>query len=143
MDTVLVKVDRASMAFGVECRSPLLDLDLVELTFLLRDRGLLSEYPDKQMLVKVLEENGFALKRKGKKHGMGVPVLRLLKTVLNDEFEELTNLDLIETQGVFDVQAISKLKRDFYSNIREIRKEVWALFVFQGWMQKHLEQSTT
>jgi hypothetical protein len=74
---------------------------------------------------------------------MGVPVLRLLKTVLNDEFEELTNLDLIETQGVFDVQAISKLKRDFYSNIREIRKEVWALFVFQGWMQKHLEQSTT
>jgi asparagine synthase (glutamine-hydrolysing) len=142
MDTVLVKVDRASMAFGVECRSPLLDLDLVELIFLLRDRGLLSEYPGKQMLVKVLEENGFALKRKGKKHGMGVPVLRLLKTVLNDEFEELTNLDLIETQGVFDVQAISKLKRYFYSNIREIRKEVWALFVFQGWMQRHLEQST-
>jgi asparagine synthase (glutamine-hydrolysing) len=137
MDTVLVKVDRASMVFGVECRSPLLDVDLVELVFGLRQNGELKKFPGKKLLAKTVQNNGYALPKVGKKHGMGVPVMRLLKTVLREEFENLTNQDAIQSQGIFSVQYVEELKRNVMVGRREVRKEAWALLVFQAWMQKN------
>lgn len=136
MDTVLVKVDRASMAFGVECRSPLLDIDLVEAVLNWRNEQTLTAFPRKKLLELSIVKNGFSPPTKGKKHGMGVPVVRLLKTVLKDEFNALTNLELIESQGIFAIDEVEKLRLQLHEGRQDIRKEAWAIFVFQAWMQK-------
>jgi len=136
MDTVLVKVDRASMAFGVECRSPLLDIDLVEAVLNWRNEKVLNAFPRKKLLELSIVKNGFSPPAKGKKHGMGVPVVRLLRTVLKDEFKALTNLELIESQGIFAIDQVEKLRHQLLEGRQEVRKEAWAIFVFQAWMQK-------
>ena len=136
MDTVLVKVDRASMAFGLECRSPLLDLDVVEFVLSSREQNLLKQYPAKSLLKSIVVMSGFRPLPKIKKHGMGVPVVRMLKSVLKEEFESLTNLDLIESQGIFCPKTVMQLKQDFYSGRRDIRKEIWSIFAFQTWLRE-------
>jgi len=136
MDTVLVKVDRASMAFGVECRSPLLDIDLVEAVLNWRNEKALTAFPRKKLLELSIVKNGFSPPAKGKKHGMGVPIVRLLRTVLKDEFNALTNLELIESQGIFAIDRVEKLRHQLLEGRQEVRKEAWAIFVFQAWMQK-------
>ena len=136
MDTVLVKVDRASMAFGIECRSPLLDIDVVESVLNWRNEGLLRAFPRKRMLELSILRNGFEPPAKRRKHGMGVPVVRLLRTVLKDEFMAVTDPDLIDSQGIFVVDKVKELRLQLLEGRQEVRKEAWGIFVFQAWMQK-------
>jgi len=134
LDTVLVKVDRASMAFGVECRSPLLDIDLVEFILTARNQGELKKYPGKTLLKESLKKNGYPFPTKSRKHGMGVPVIRLLNTVLRSEFEKLTDSNLIASQGIFNVENVLNLKSELFRGRKEVRKEAWAIFSFQAWL---------
>lgn len=137
MDTVLVKVDRASMAFGVECRSPLLDIKLVEFVLSLQEQGDLKKYLNKKLLQLAVSSNGFNVMPSRMKHGMGIPILRMLRTTLFNEFNELTNLDLIADQGFFKPESISELREKLKKGRQEIRKEAWAIFTFQAWLQKY------
>jgi hypothetical protein len=67
---------------------------------------------------------------------MGVPVVRLLRTVLRDEFIALTDPDLIESQGIFVVDKVKELRLQLLEGRQGVRKEAWGVFVFQVWMQK-------
>jgi asparagine synthase (glutamine-hydrolysing) len=140
LDTVLVKVDRASMAFGVECRSPLLDVDLVEFTLAARNQGELKRYPGKKLLNESLRKNGYPYPTKSRKHGMGVPVIRLFNTVLRSEFEKFTDPNLIASQGIFNVESVLNLKSQLFRGRREVRKEAWAIFSFQAWLSNYTQQ---
>jgi asparagine synthase (glutamine-hydrolysing) len=138
MDTVLTKVDRASMAHGVEVRSPLLDIDLVEYVFLQYQIGSLPTKQPKKTIEDELKKNGHLLPRKKRKHGMGVPVQRLLRTVLKEELHRLLDPELIREQQIFQPEAIQSLVMQFLDGHREIRKEVWSIFVFQGWYEQFI-----
>lgn len=140
LDTVLVKVDRASMAFGVECRSPLLDIDLVEFILAARNQGELKRYPGKKLLKESLQKNGYPYPTKSRKHGMGVPVIRLFNTVLRSEFEKLTDSNLVASQGIFNVESVMNLKSEVFRGRKEVRKEAWAIFSFQAWLSNFTKQ---
>jgi asparagine synthase (glutamine-hydrolysing) len=140
LDTVLVKVDRGSMAFGVECRSPLLDVDLVEFILAARNSGALKRYPGKKLLKESLHQNGYPYPTKSGKHGMGVPVIRLFNTVLRSEFEKLTDPNLIVSQGIFNVESVLNLKTELFRGRKEVRKEAWAVFSFQAWLRNFTKQ---
>ncbi|MCK5172663.1 MAG: asparagine synthase (glutamine-hydrolyzing) [Planctomycetes bacterium] len=86
----LVKMDIASMAFGLEARSPFVDHELMELagTFpsdLKVKRGV-GKYILKKMAVKYLPE-GLLFRRK---RGFGLPVSAWMKDGLNSNFKDLT-----------------------------------------------------
>jgi hypothetical protein len=65
---------------------------------------------------------------------MGVPVIRLLNTVLRSEFEKLTDSNLIASQGIFNVENVLNLKSELFRGRKEVRKEAWAIFSFQAWL---------
>lgn len=136
LNTVLTKVDRASMKFGLECRSPLLDLDFVETVLSLRRRGQLEGLKGKEPLKEILSRNRHSLPIDSKKHGMGVPVMRLLRNELRGEFERLTAPALISEQGIFSVEQIEAIRKQVRIGIRDVRKEAWSIFAFQGWLEK-------
>ncbi len=135
MDTVLVKVDRATMASGIEARSPLLDHKFVESIFGLQDRYV-ANTSNKKLFFSYLQEINPSIKIPKSKHGMGVPVLDLLRGPLNEQFRDLTSRDFINKQGIFSPAEVSRLMRLFGESRVEIRKELWGLFVFQAWYSR-------
>lgn len=71
---MLYKLDRFSMRFGVEARSPLLDHRLAELAFSIPSRFNISKTSTKILLKKLLEKDFPAAFVHRKKHGFGNPL---------------------------------------------------------------------
>jgi asparagine synthase (glutamine-hydrolysing) len=70
---ILVKVDRASMAHGLECRAPFLDLDLAEFALGLPASLKVTEHESKIVLREAAAPLWPAAIRTRKKHGFGAP----------------------------------------------------------------------
>ena len=84
-DDILVKVDRASMAYGLEVRSPFLDPDVVELALALPDQWKQQGMTRKRILMDtfrdLLPEEVFSRR----KMGFGVPIARWLRGDWRDQ----------------------------------------------------------
>jgi asparagine synthase (glutamine-hydrolysing) len=135
--SVLTKVDRASMAHGLEVRPPLLDNGLVDWAF-----SLPSRY-------KVRRRQGkFLLKRaaRGKipdeiidrpKKGFGIPLAGWLRGPLRGRLEEVVarspvwSLDLL-SRGVFE-----EWNRDHQAQRSDHAKPLWALLVLDHWFRRN------
>lgn len=139
LDTVLVKVDRATMAYGVEARSPLLDSAFVETVFSiplgLRTKHLGKKYLLRKVLGRI-SPHGIAA---GKKHGMGVPTIRLLKGPLWDRLLDYAAADFLNRQGIFERSAVLQLLQEFNDGRVDRRKEVWGFFMYQAWFEQWVQ----
>jgi len=108
-DDILTKVDRASMAHGLEVRSPFMDYRVVEFAMKLplsyKLRGTTSKYILRRAFSKSLPET--PLKRR--KHGFAVPVGDWFKKELKDVFREVvlssgnTIVNKKEATHIFDI----------------------------------------
>jgi len=140
LDTVLVKVDRATMAFGVEARSPLLDSQLVETVLSmpigLRRKGL----GKKRLLREVLRRQAPRSLPAKRKHGMGVPTSRLLRGPLRDRLHDYACAEFLARQGIFNPSAVTKMLLEFEKWQADLRKEVWGFLVFQAWYERWVDQ---
>lgn len=132
---MLAKVDRMSMAHGLEVRVPFLDHRLVEFVF-----SLPSHYKiDHQMKKKILQDayRSFLpekLYRRPKK-GFEVPIQAWLQGPLRRMMEtDLLHRDLIEDQQLFRFDAVGGLmKRLDSSNPGDSAAQIWNLMCFNAW----------
>lgn len=135
LDTVLVKVDRATMAYGVEARSPLLDTKFVEsvlaIPATIKRRGL----GRKPLLREVLRWNAPNIVPTASKHGMGVPTSRLLRGLMRERVHDYASSSLLARQGIFEQWAVRDMLREFDEGRIDRRKEVWGFLVFQAWYE--------
>lgn len=136
MDNVLVKVDRASMYKGLEVRSPLLDYKVVETVLSLRSRKFDIFKKNKSMFRKIISELNPNLTIPTSKHGMGVPVSEIIRGYYSDKLREITNPVLLRNQGIFEPEHVAKIVSDFLESRRDLRKEIWGIFVFQLWYER-------
>jgi asparagine synthase (glutamine-hydrolysing) len=129
-----------SMANSLEIRSPFLDKELVQFV-----NNLPSSYKIDGSGGKVILKQAFGdmlpweiLSRP--KHGFEVPLLQWIKN--DDEgmiWKKFLSKEYIKTQGYFDSEEIEKLKSRTYSrNPGDAVAEVWGLFAFQYWYNKHI-----
>jgi asparagine synthase (glutamine-hydrolysing) len=140
MDTVLVKVDRATMAFGLEARSPLLDRKVVEAVFAIRSEKRITKSEPKKILREYLQILEPAIEIPKKKHGMGVPVIEILKGPLRGRLYEALSPARIRSQGIFEPTEVASLLKAFEGGKKEVRKELWSMFVFQNWHEEWMEK---
>jgi asparagine synthase (glutamine-hydrolysing) len=135
-DNVLVKVDRATMKYGLEARSPLLDQDLFEFVNQIPDDlrmlNLGSKWIAKSVLLKHLPENLIAKR----KHGFGVPVGKWLNKDLKVQLLDFMNPTFLNNQGIFDSTLINRMQRDHQGGRYDYRRELWSFLVFQRWYSK-------
>jgi asparagine synthase (glutamine-hydrolysing) len=138
-DDILVKVDRAAMANGLEVRCPLLDQEFVEFACKLPTKYKLKGLTTKYLLKKAAR--GFlpdAIIDRRKK-GFGIPIARWLrnelKTFMLDSLEETK----IKRQGLFNYTYIKKLIDDHLESKVDNRKALWSLLVFQIWHETYVE----
>jgi asparagine synthase (glutamine-hydrolysing) len=136
---MLVKVDLMSMANSLEIRSPFLDKEVVEFAF-----GLPASYKIDRHLKKKIVQDAFRpylpdeLYNRPKK-GFEIPMLNWLRKELWDLIDnDLLSASFVEAQGIFDMAAVTKLKRQLHSsNPDDSHATIWALLVFQYWWKRY------
>jgi asparagine synthase (glutamine-hydrolysing) len=134
-DDVLVKVDRASMSVGLECRVPLLDHRLVEFAWSLPFDMIYREgkvkWPLRQVLDRYVPKN--LVERP--KMGFGIPVGDWLKDPLRDWCEHLLDKTRLEQEEVFDTQKIQGLWQNHLSGASSQQSLLWSILMFESWYE--------
>ncbi len=90
-DNVLVKVDRATMAYGLEARSPFLDHRVIKFAQSLPAEFKYSKGQHKRVLRAALERRLPGGISSGKKRGFGVPLPTSIEYTGNNEFQRWQN----------------------------------------------------
>jgi asparagine synthase (glutamine-hydrolysing) len=140
-DNNLVTVDRASMANGLEVRSPLLDRDVVDFVCRMpmeyKLRGLRTKFILKKIAEKYLPRNVVYRKKKG----FGVPLAKWLNGELKDLMLTRLSRQAIEQQGIFDYPYVKKLIDEQLAKRKDNREPLWTLLVFQIWYAAYMNGS--
>lgn len=132
-DTYLEKVDKASMAVGLEARVPFLDHRLVEFAFGIpskyKIRGLMTKYILKRAMKGLLPES--VLRKR--KHGFAVPTDPWFRGELKDfAFDVLTDART-RSRGYFNPRYIEKLWKLHHSGKEVYDTHLWLLLNFELW----------
>jgi len=132
-ESILVKVDRASMASSLEVRAPFLDHELMEFIMGLPSRWKLKGLTSKYILKKAMKNwlPGEVITRP--KKGFGVPIAKWIKGELNELFKDLFSPDRIRQEGFLNPEYVTTLLQDHVANRRDNRKQLWTLLVWELW----------
>jgi asparagine synthase (glutamine-hydrolysing) len=142
-DDFLVKVDRASMAHGLEVRPPLLDHELMELAARIpanyKVRGGETKWVLKQAFRSRLPDA--AVNRP--KHGFELPIDAWLRGPLRDTFETAVLHSAARVRDFVDQTTAHKLYQAHQSGTGRHGNVLWALLVLARWADRHLGSPAT
>lgn len=135
-DDILHKVDRASMAYSLEARVPLLDHRIVEfaarLPLSLKVRGGVKKY----LLRKVLHELVPPALVERPKMGFGIPLNRWLRNELRPLVDEYLGEERIGREGFLRPAGVARVVREHMAGRRDHQYRLWALLVFALWRER-------
>jgi asparagine synthase (glutamine-hydrolysing) len=134
-DDVLVKVDRAAMAQGLETRIPFLDHELVELVWSLPLEMKVKDGTGKLILREILAHHVPPAMVNQPKSGFGIPVGPWLRDALRPWAEELLSKKALEEDGIFDAKAVRTLWKRHLSGQANAEALLWPILMFQAWHQ--------
>lgn len=137
-DDILVKVDRASMAVGLEARAPLLDHRVVEFAWRLPNSMRMDAQGGKRILKHVLARHLPPAITDRPKQGFSVPMADWLRGPLKDWAEDMLTEDRLKRQGFLAPDEIRRIWDQHRSGWRKHTKTLWATLVFQGWCEEYL-----
>jgi len=136
-DDLLVKVDRASMRYALECRCPLLDREVVSLAASLplelkRKRGV-----SKWILKEILSEYLPSELVHREKWGFSIPLSQWLKDDLRYLVDDFLNEQVIDEVGLFGKDYVNKLKRSFFMGRNFLFNRLWVIIIIHKWMKEN------
>ena len=132
-DEMLTKVDRTTMAVGLEARVPFLDLSVVSAALSLPSHLKLNGLTSKYVLRKLLNDQLPTAIVRRRKHGFEVPVDRWLRTSLKNYALDLLSPAHIASHGFFDPKEVQRyLKEEFEEGVDHGHK-LWTILIFQTW----------
>lgn len=135
-ESVLTKVDRASMAHGLEVRVPFLDHRFVDLVTGIPERLKLRCLKTKYIWKRAIEDRiPREIANRGKK-GFGIPLAKWLCGDLKPLMLELLSEGRLKSQGIFDALTVKKLISDHLERRIDNRKKIWNLIIFQLWWER-------
>ncbi|MFM7052901.1 MAG: asparagine synthase (glutamine-hydrolyzing) [Planctomycetota bacterium] len=134
-DDILTKVDRATMACGLEAREPLLDQELAALAFRLPPSMRIRGGERKWILRRVLERRVPRALFERPKTGFSVPLLRWLRGPLRPWAEDLLDPARLSREGHLDPAAVRGLWSDTLAGRRGGEAaEIWCVLMFEAWL---------
>jgi asparagine synthase (glutamine-hydrolysing) len=136
-DDLLVKVDRSSMYYGLECRCPLLDHHVVELALGLPYSVKKKDGQRKWILKELLKEYLPDDLIYRPKWGFSVPLARWLKRDLAYLVDRYLNQQVIEEVGVVNYSYVQTLKNSFAGGQDFLYNRLWVLIVLHKWLHEN------
>lgn len=139
---MLTKVDLMSMANHLEVRVPFLDHRVVEFANSLPAAYKIDGGIRKRVLQEAFREILPDELYNRPKKGFEVPLLSWFNNELKYTLEkEVFNRDLLESQGIFQWDTIAAMQKKLTSfDPGDVHAKIWAVFVFQRWYEKYIEQ---
>lgn len=132
-EDILTKVDRASMACGLEVRAPFLDAVLVQAVQKLPASFKYDRNRTKRLLRSAVSGRLPRSILTRPKKGFGIPVARWLRGELAPLMDRLLQSDRLTRQGLFRPHEVARLIGEHRSGVRDHRKALWTLLMFQLW----------
>jgi len=138
-EDVLFKVDRMSMAHGLEVRVPLLDHKLLEWEMSLPLNMRFKDGRGKYLLRKVAARYLPADILKPRKQGFTIPIGTWLHGDLGQWAESLFTSNTFQQRGVFKPEKILALLRLHQSGKLELGHRIWSLIVLEMWFREWMD----
>jgi asparagine synthase (glutamine-hydrolysing) len=130
---MLAKVDRTSMMTSLECRAPFLNKELWEFANTLPENYLMKGWNKKHILKEAFRDQfPDEFLEKGKS-GFGSPTGDWLRQSLRKELESYIEPKMLEEQGIFNREFITKLVQDHLDSKKDSTFRVWSYYCFQKW----------
>jgi len=134
-DDLLCKVDRTSMAVGLEARAPLLDWRVAEFAWSLPMAFKRQDDVSKVLLKRVLGRYVPQTMVHRPKRGFGAPVSDWLKGDLRPWADDLLQPARLEREGILSAKAVQPLWQQFLGGQRKWHTHLWNVLMFQAWQQ--------
>lgn len=133
-DDLLTKVDRVTMANGIEARVPLLDHTIVSYTLnldtSLKVKGKNQKWLLKQVLYDYVPKEFF----NRPKWGFGIPLQQWLSDELRFLLEDYVNEKVLSELEFYNVSEILHLKDRFLNGESHLFNKLWLVICFNMWV---------
>jgi asparagine synthase (glutamine-hydrolysing) len=144
---ILVKVDRATMAYGLEARAPLLDTDLFAFMWSLPlayktassngDQGFQGKGLLRNILHDVVPPEMF----ERPKQGFAVPMGAWLRGPLKEWADDLLDPAALKDDGFFDAGLITATWQEHLNGRGRHTDRLWTVLMFQSWYKAYKKQN--
>lgn len=141
-DDILCKVDRASMAVGLETRAPFLDHELATVAARIPLSMKVRTGQGKLILRKLLRKYVPAQLVDRPKNGFAIPVGDWIKGPLRSWAEELLEPRALRADGWFDPDLVRARWRAHLSGASDSTAALWAVLIFQSWLREEPHMRT-
>jgi asparagine synthase (glutamine-hydrolysing) len=139
-DDILVKVDRTTMASGLEGREPLLDHRLVEFALRLPIGMRRGSLGTKHLLRKILYRHVPRELIERPKQGFAIPLSKWMRGELAPLIDEYLSPPRVRAGGLFDPDMVAKAVSNFRDggpeNDRLDVQKLWLLIAFEMWKDR-------
>ncbi|WP_411895049.1 asparagine synthase (glutamine-hydrolyzing) [Winogradskyella sp. A2] len=130
---MLAKVDRTSMLTSLECRAPFLNREIWEFTNTLPENYLMNGWNKKYILKEAFRDQFPKDFLEKSKSGFGSPTGDWLRQSLRSELEAYIDQKMLQEQGIFQIDAVTKIVKDHLSSKKDSTFRVWSYYCFQKW----------
>lgn len=137
---ILCKVDRATMKYSLEARSPILDKEVMEYSYRLPHSFKYEKGIKKRILKDIAYDYIPKELLDRKKVGFGVPLDKWMRGPLKEQLLSYSDKDFLLRQGIFDAEFVSGMVRWYLKNGdggpatgANYSKICWSFYVFQQW----------
>ncbi|HEX6751245.1 MAG TPA: asparagine synthase (glutamine-hydrolyzing) [Longimicrobium sp.] len=134
----LEKVDKSTMAHGVEVRVPFLDAELAEYAMGLPARLKVRRGAKKWILRQALRGVVPDFVLDAPKTGFGVPFGHWLRTSLAPFFDEVLGDPAVQRAGLFEPRALARRVAEHRSGARDHGFLLWKILHLALWQQEYL-----
>jgi asparagine synthase (glutamine-hydrolysing) len=138
-DDLLVKVDIATMAHGLEGRSPLLDHELMEWSASLPSSMKLRRLAKKHIFKRAVADLLPPPVTARRKMGFGVPIDRWFRGELRDLARDVILGRRARERGYFQPAVVTRLVEEHVNGIRDWHYQLWNLLMLELWHQTYVD----
>jgi asparagine synthase (glutamine-hydrolysing) len=135
-DGMLTKVDRASMAHGLEVRVPFLDNRIVEYTATLPEKLKYKQGIGKIVLRKLLSRYIPQELFNRPKMGFGIPLDHWFRKELKELLLDYLSVDRLKKEGLFDVFTVQQKIGEHLNGTANHQYRLWTLLIWQMWRER-------
>ncbi|MSP67941.1 MAG: asparagine synthase (glutamine-hydrolyzing) [Alphaproteobacteria bacterium] len=133
---MLVKVDRMSMASGLEVRCPFLDQRVALIAAAMPGAYKLAPGAGKRILRRAFADRLPAATFRRPKRGLEVPIATWLQGPLAERVRAAIDPVRLARQGLFRPELPAVWWRDLCSGVRDTAEPLWTLIAFQAWAER-------
>ncbi len=133
---MLTKIDRLTMAAGLEARVPFLDHKIVEWAFSLAPELKMHGAEGKFFIKRALESRLPRDVLYRPKHGFNVPLGRWLRVELREMCRDLLSPETVRRRGIFRPEAVTSMLDAHEAGQDDIGNRIFALMMLELWWRE-------